>query len=233
MPVWNRTAELAEMAERTVERVWEVSRIPTEVVVVDNGSPVQRELPARVHRFDENRGVATGWNTGIALARAPVVAVLNSDCLVEDGWDEALLEAATAGRRIAFPYTDHCDGRGFRMPDQAGTAGWCFVLTRAIFEEVGPFDERFNPAYGEDNDYWHRAWELGVELTPVPGARVTHPRRTSANARADWLLIGHRYMYGWKHGVDPMRPPPYFDRKLVEYDAAGSPAPAAAEGARS
>ena len=233
MPIWNRTAELAEMAERTVERVWEVSRIPTEVVVVDNGSPVQRELPARVHRFDENRGVATGWNTGIALARAPVVAVLNSDCLVEDGWDEALLEAATAGRRIAFPYTDHCDGQGFRMPDQAGTAGWCFVLTRAIFEEIGPFDERFNPAYGEDNDYWHRAWELGVELTPVPGARVTHPRRTSANARADWLLIGHRYMYGWKHGVDPMRPPPYFDRKLVEYDAAGSPAPAAAEGARS
>jgi hypothetical protein len=151
-----------------------------------------------------------------------VVAVLNNDCLVEEGWDEALLEAATSGRRIAFPYTDHCDGRGFRMPDQAGTAGWCFMLTCATYAEIGPFDERFNPAYGEDTDYWHRAWELGVELTPVPGARVTHPRRTSANARADWLLIGHRYMYGWKHGVDAMRPPPYFDRRIVEHKQVGT-----------
>jgi GT2 family glycosyltransferase/glycosyltransferase involved in cell wall biosynthesis len=233
MPIWNRTPELAEIAERTVERVWEVSRIPTEVVVVDNGSPVQGELRARVHRFDENRGVAAGWNTGIALARAPVVAVLNSDCLVEDGWDEALCEAATSGRRIAFPYTDHCDGRGFRMADQAGTAGWCFALTRATYEEIGAFDERFNPAYGEDTDYWHRAWELGVELTPAPGARVTHPRRTSADEGADWLLIGHRYMYGWKHGIDAMRPPPYFDRKIVEYEGTTSRVGAMTGGAQS
>jgi GT2 family glycosyltransferase/glycosyltransferase involved in cell wall biosynthesis len=221
MPVWNRSEETAEMVARVIDRVWEVSRMPTEVVVVDNGSPVQRELRARVHRFERNHGVASGWNAGIALARAPVIAVLNSDCLVEEGWDEALFEAATTGRRIAFPYTDHCDGRGFRRADQAGTAGWCFMLSRATFEEIGPFDERFNPAYGEDNDYWHRAWKLGVELTPVPDAHVIHPRRMSADARADALLVGHRYLYGWKHGVEPMRPPPYFDRKVVEYSPSG------------
>ena len=138
VPVWSRTPELAEMAARTLERVWEVARLPIEVIVVDNGSPVERPLPARVHRFPDNRGVATAWNTGIQLARAPVVAVLNSDCLVEPGWDEALYEAATTGRRVAFPYTDHCDGEGFRQPDQAGTAGWCFVLTRELYEEIGP-----------------------------------------------------------------------------------------------
>ena len=179
VPVWSRTPELAEMAARTLERVWEVARLSTEVIVIDNGSPVERPLPARVHRFPENRGVATAWNTGIQLARAPVIAVLNSDCLVEPGWDEALYEAATTGRRIAFPYTDHCDGEGFRQPDQAGTAGWCFMLTRELYAEIGPFDEWFSPAYGEDTDYWHRAWELGVELSPVPAARVTHARRSS------------------------------------------------------
>jgi GT2 family glycosyltransferase len=170
-----------------------------------------------VFRFEENRGVASGWNKGIELARAPVIAVLNSDCWVEPGWDEALHEAATTGRRIAFPYTDHCDGHGFRQPDQAGTAGWCFMSTREIFDEVGPFDERFNPAYVEDTDYWHRAWERGIELTPVPAARVTHARRTSADERSDWLLTGHRYMYGWKHGVEPMAPPPYYGREITEY----------------
>jgi glycosyltransferase involved in cell wall biosynthesis len=225
IPVLSATPELAEMAVRTVDRVWEVARLATEVVVVDNGSAERRPLRARVHRFDENRGVATGWNTGIELARAPVVAVLNSDCLVEPGWDEALYEAATTGRRIAFPYTDHCDGRGFRQPDQAGTAGWCFVLTLDTYREVGPFDELFNPAYCEDTDYWHRAWELGIELTPVPDARVTHARRTSAgdSGHAEWLLTAHRYLYGWKHRVEPMRAPPYYNREIIEYHCAQRP----------
>lgn len=223
IPVWSRTAKLADMAEHTVERLWEVARLSTELVVIDNGSPEQRSLRARVHRFEENRGVASAWNAGIEAARAPVVAVLNSDCMVEPGWDEALCEAVTTGRRIAFPYTDHCDGLGYRQPDQAGTAGWCFMLTKALYEEIGPFDERFNPAYVEDTDYWHRAWERGIELSPVPAARVVHARRTSSDDHSDWLLTGHRYLYGWKHGVEPMAAPPYYNREIVEYHGAHEP----------
>ena len=217
LPVWSRSPELAEMAKSTIERIWEVARVPTEVVVVDNGSPVEIPLPAKVYRYPENRGVSAGWNTGIRLSSAPVIAVMNSDCMVEPGWDEALLEAATDGRRIAFPYTDHCDGLGFVQPDQAGTAGWCFMMTKLVHDEVGVFDEWFSPAFCEDTDYWHRAWELGIELTPVPAARVVHARRTSANANADLLLQAHRYKYGWKHGVEPMRAPPYYNREIVEY----------------
>jgi glycosyltransferase involved in cell wall biosynthesis len=219
VPVWSRTPELADMARQTIEAVWSASQVATEVIVIDNGSPYQIELPATVHRFEENRGVATAWNTGVTLARAPVIAILNSDCVVERGWDVALMEAATTGRRIAFPYTDHGDGQGFRQPDQGGTAGWCFVLTRQLLEEIGTFDERFNPAYGEDTDYWHRAWEMGIELSPVPSARVRHTRRATAklDPHVEWLLQGHRYKYGWKHGVDPLRAPPYYNRPIIEY----------------
>jgi glycosyltransferase involved in cell wall biosynthesis len=218
IPVWSRTPELADMARRTIERVWEVARVPTEVVVIDNGSPVEIPLPARVYRYPENRGVSVGWNTGIRLSSAPVVAVLNSDCRVEPGWDEALCDAATDGRRIAFPYTDHCDGRGFTRPDQGGTAGWCFAVTKELYGEIGPFDEWFSPAFCEDTDYWHRAWQLGVELSPVPAARVVHARRTSSLAAPDQLLRAHRYKYGWKHGVDPDRAPPYYHREIVDYE---------------
>jgi glycosyltransferase involved in cell wall biosynthesis len=217
IPVWSRTPALAEMVRQTIDRVWEVARVPTEVVVIDNGSPVEVPLPARVYRFPENRGVSVGWNAGIRLSSGPVVAVLNSDCRVEPGWDEALLDAAIDGRRIAFPYTDHCDGQGFTRPDQAGTAGWCFALTRELYDEIGPFDEWFSPAFGEDTDYWHRAWERDVELSPVPAARVVHARRTSHQAGSDLLLQAHRYKYGWKHGVDPHRAPPYYQREIVDY----------------
>jgi GT2 family glycosyltransferase len=231
VPVWSRTHELGEMAARTLERVWQVARMRTEVIVIDNGSPIEWELPARVHRFPVNRGVATAWNYGIQMARAPVVAVLNSDCIVEPGWDEALYEAATTGRRIAFPYTDHCDGEGFRQPDQGGTAGWCFMFTRDLWTEIGHFDEWFSPAYGEDTDYWHRAWQAGVQLSPVPAARVTHARRSSVTEddRHDWLLLAHRYKYGWKHGVEPLRAPPYYNREIVEYHGTHQPEPSQAE----
>lgn len=217
LPVWSRTPELAEMAQRTIERIWEVARVPTEVIAIDNGSPCEVPLDARVYRYDQNRGVSVGWNTGIRLSRAPVVAVINSDCRVEPGWDEALHEAATDGRRVAFPYTDHCDGLGFARPDQGGTAGWCFMMTRVLYDEVGVFDEWFSPAFLEDTDYWHRAWQLGVELSPVPAARVVHARRTSQTARSDMLLQAHRYKYGWKHDVDPHRAPPYYNREIVDY----------------
>jgi glycosyltransferase involved in cell wall biosynthesis len=219
IPVWSRTPELADMAVRTVERIRDLAGMATEIVVIDNGSPRERELAADVYRYDTNRGVAVAWNAGIALAGAPVVAVLNSDCIVEAGWDEALYEAATDGRRIAFPYTDHADGQGFRPPDQGGTAGWCFMATAELFAEIGPFDEQFSPAFCEDTDYWHRAWQVGVDLSPVPAARVSHARRTTGRTdpHVEWLLTSHRYKYGWKHGVEPMAAPPYYNRQIVEY----------------
>ena len=219
LPVWSRSEKLARMVEKTVERIWEVSRVPTEVVAIDNGSDFDSKLLAKVYRYPENKGVSTGWNTGIRLSTAPTFVVMNSDCMVEPGWDEALLEAVSDGRRIAFPYTDHCDGKGFTTPDQGGTAGWCFMMTRAIYEEVGVFDEWFNPAFCEDTDYWHRAWQMGIALEPVPAARVVHARRTTASTtpHVDWLLLGHRYKYGWKHGVDPLAAPPYYNRKYSDY----------------
>ena len=217
IPVWSRTPELAEMARQTITRVWEVARLPTEIVVIDNGSPYQTPLDAKVYRYAENRGVSSGWNTGIRLSSAPVVVVLNSDCRVEPGWDTALYEAVSNGRRIAFPYTDHCDGLGFTRPDQGGTAGWCFMLPKNIYDELGVFDEWFSPAFCEDTDYWHRAWQAGIELSPVPAAHVVHARRTSSHDRSDLLLQAHRFKYGWKHNVDPRRAPPYYNREIVDY----------------
>ena len=93
------------------------------------------------------------------------------------------------------------------------------MLTKDLYDEIGLFDEWFNPAFGEDTDYWHRAWQLGIELvTGSRGARSCTPAaRRRAPTHADLLLQGHRYKYGWKHGVDPLRAPPYYNREIVDY----------------
>lgn len=224
VPVWSLTPELAEMAAVTLRRVREVMILRTEIIVIDNGSPHTVELDAdRVVTLAENRGVGPAWNLGASVAASPLLCFLNSDCTVQPGWDRALAHAASDGRRIAFPHTDHGDHEGHRRPDQAGTAGWCFVLHRDLFAEVGGFDESFAPAYFEDTDYWHRAWEMGVDLSPVPAALVDHERRTTGRHAPELagVFTRNRRYYEAKHGVPFDAAPPYYHREVVEYPPPG------------
>ena len=220
IPVWSRTPELAEMARRTIERIWEVARIPTEVVVVDNGSPYEIPLPAKVYRYPENRGVSTGWNTGIRLSTAPVVVVLNSDCRVEPGWDEALYEAATDGRRVAFPYTDHCDGLGFTRPDQGGTAGWCFMISKAHLRRGRRLRRVVQPRVLRG----HRL--LAPRLAARASSSPRSPRRRSCTraARREHRPACRPAPPGaiatstaGSTASIPHRAPPYYNREITDY----------------
>lgn len=221
MPIWNVSDDLAEMTARNIERIWDVRQMDVEIIVVDNGSTHERPYSASAFiRWEENLGISSAWNAGAKIAKGNAICFINSDVWVYPGWDKALYEAALDGRRIVFPYTDHDDGRGPRQADTAGMAGWCFVLSKQTWDEIGTFDEAFNPAFFEDTDYFHRAWQDGVELNPVPAATVKHIRRTTAkhHSHMDWLFQAHRLKYGWKHGVEPTAPPPIYLREVVEYE---------------
>jgi GT2 family glycosyltransferase len=72
-----------------------------ETIVVDNGSTdgsadmTAAEFPAaRLVRLSDNAGFAAGCNHGIAIARAPWVAMLNNDTVAEADWASALVHAA-------------------------------------------------------------------------------------------------------------------------------------------
>lgn len=215
MPVWAFTPELAAMTAQTLAQLRAVSAIPTEVIVVDNGSIAHTEVwPVDVrHRFAENLGIAPAYNAGLRLASAPIVAFLSNDCHVEPGWDTALVQCAAAGRHLAFPWTNGVQSDG------VGVTAWCFVLARALAEEVGGFDETFVPAWYEDTDFFHRLMLSGVHFWSVPAARVQHQRLTTTGqapwaSRGDWLHWANRFRYAWKHGVPPDQAPPFWRRPV-------------------
>jgi N-acetylglucosaminyl-diphospho-decaprenol L-rhamnosyltransferase len=53
-------------------------------------------------------------------------------------------------------------------------AAAALLLRREVFDEVGPFDEQFAPAWFEDVDYCRRLAVLGKEVWVVPEARAAH-----------------------------------------------------------
>jgi N-acetylglucosaminyl-diphospho-decaprenol L-rhamnosyltransferase len=53
-------------------------------------------------------------------------------------------------------------------------AAAAMMIRREVIESIGPFDERFMPAWFEDVDYCRRMRERGETIWLVPDARATH-----------------------------------------------------------
>jgi N-acetylglucosaminyl-diphospho-decaprenol L-rhamnosyltransferase len=53
-------------------------------------------------------------------------------------------------------------------------AAAAFLIRREVFDEIGPLDERFTPAWFEDVDYCRRLAAAGKEIFAVPAARARH-----------------------------------------------------------
>src|SRR5688572_20495707 len=88
-PCFNEEANVAELARRVLN-VFHRGGLQGELILVDDGSrdrtraaieELVREHPDQVvGRFHPtNRGIAHGWKTGVAAARAPVVGVIDAD----------------------------------------------------------------------------------------------------------------------------------------------------------
>jgi len=153
-----------------------------EAIVVDDGSSddtprVMRRYRAdpRVHYHrEENRGPAAARNTGIRMARAPLVAFLDAD----DLWLPAKLEqqvrlfaaepapAVVYARRLLvdeagrpLDYDQPALRRGDVLRELFLTNFICLssaVARRAALERAGLFDEQIKLASSEDYDLWLR-----------------------------------------------------------------------------
>ena len=102
--------------------VADTSAGPVEVVVVDNGSSdgsidaLRAAIPgASVVRAPGNVGYARAANLGIAATRAPVVAVLNVDTVVEAGAAKVLLDRLDREARLGAvgPQLRNPDGTSY------------------------------------------------------------------------------------------------------------------------
>jgi glycosyltransferase involved in cell wall biosynthesis len=174
---------------------------PFEVIVVDNGSSVPMDavkaaFPAVRFLDEPSPGPGLARNTGVAAARAPLLAFIDADCVAEPGWLAAGHAAAASGQIaggevlissadpnamtgieafeavFAFRQKMYLESKHFSV-----TAN--LAMPRQRHQQVGPFG---GIDIAEDLDWGQRAHAMGLTLTFRPDMVVTHPPRPDFEA---------------------------------------------------
>lgn len=184
-----------------------------ELIFVDNGSTDDSAAIAADFRgitvlHEATAGAYAARNTGIRVARAPIIAFTDADCTVDRDWVRAIIAGMTDPEVGAL--LGHC-----RYPDNASlplrllgayenakivvVAGRCppanrfaycnnMAVRASIFDEIGPFREWRRAA---DSELVHRMGIKRPELGLVydPAVRITHLEFTRARDRARRLRL--------------------------------------------
>ncbi|MEM7037176.1 MAG: hypothetical protein AAF570_09375 [Bacteroidota bacterium] len=125
-------------------------------------------------------------NIGLKMGKADWVVFSNNDVVFHPGWCSAMLAAAHVNPALQClcpwdPEGPHTPPGTF--PEGAPYiegylvrvtfTGWCFMVRRAAFDITGPFDERFD-YYFADDDFAMTLRRHDLRNAAVPGAKVTH-----------------------------------------------------------
>ena len=208
-------------------------------IVVDNASrdasaSVAEAAGAQVIRNARNEGYGRANNRGVrAAVTAEHVLIVNPDVILRPGSVDALLDAARSwpdagllaprlvepdgrfffqARSLLAPYLTNPSGR-LALPQGDACApflsGACLMMPRALFLDLGGFDENIFLFY-EDDDLCRRVADRGRALIHVHRAEALHGRgRSSAPEpgrvfRARWHQAWSRAYVSRKYGLpDP------------------------------
>ncbi len=169
------------------------TKYPHNFVIVDNGSTdgtltllaSLKKYPNQIHISNVvNRGVAAGWNQILRLCMADpefrYLYLVGNDVVFQGPACDVLYEFLEAHS----DYVAVCSIESNKIKPVAGGVDNkhltfnAIMLTRFCIEQVGFFDERFFPAYYEDNDYAHRIvlalWSKGYHSGTVHDSQVLH-----------------------------------------------------------
>jgi GT2 family glycosyltransferase len=210
------TFEEGRRLAMTVESVLAESSVPSEVLIVDDGSTDSswtRSWPSSVRiQRQQHHGIASARNRGALAATQPLLVFLDAHCVVEQDWLTPLVgvlrESPTAlvGPAVRDAREPTYKGCGARIVDVRFTYQWqpveqacaqevglvpggCLAVHRDLFVKAGGFAP-FRGFGAEDVELSLRWWRAGRPLLGVSASVITHHFRTAPGYTPDeqaWL----------------------------------------------
>ena len=214
IPCFNLGSTILE----TIESVYRQTRLPAEILVIDDGS----DEPDTIRTLrtlassgvcvvrTTNLGVAASRNLGVRLTESELIVLLDADDILEARYVDRLGAVLDSDSELAFVT---CTLRAFGTASYSWTPPACTaadalarggphsasLFRREVWTAVGGFDTSLN-GY-EDTDFWVSAMLAGCRGTVVqesllryrvrPGSRYSHAISSTYLATAKALLERH------------------------------------------
>ena len=176
---------------------FDLSTVEVLVVGLDEHGLVQEDGLVRSISTGSPKPPAVARNMGAAESGGDLICFTDADCIPSQDWLSTLLsrhqepKVTVVGGGVAFPSDNY-----WRLADNISTfhpylhtappgtreqlPSLNLSVQRQVWEQVGPFDERYPKAAGEDADWTMRARLAGHRLHFEPNAVVSHvPERTT------------------------------------------------------
>jgi GT2 family glycosyltransferase len=180
---------------------------------IENSLSSTREC--RLVRHQANRGFVGSVNHIFELAGRSDVIVVNSDVTVLPGWFAALEAAVMSDERFASASTmadrggilsvgelsedsalsrlqiaRQAVGVGAEIPVAVAHCSW---FRRSALDQIGGFDTRFAPGYGEEVDWSLRAERAGLRHVAALGSFVRHAGSASFGSGGGLFSLQRRH----------------------------------------
>jgi GT2 family glycosyltransferase len=197
-----------------------------ELFVAENGTPSPTPIDRAsfptdaeiVHLYDARRGKCRVQNRAIAAAHGDIIACLDDDLAVADGYvaaaenffetypqfaamkgrilpaEDPLAKAGPMAPYLDLPIADHGD----QVIEVRGVLGANMAFRTSALRQLGPFDERLGPGaagHEEETEMSQRLRRAGLHIGYAPQALVWHEVDASRASRERFIRMARERGY--------------------------------------